>query len=119
MPSRVRGDLKDLERRVRRGLGHGLRDLTQLVKTEVQKENPVDTGRSRAAWEAKFNAGRLRGVVGNKVKYLPHVALGRRGRMSAKQRRNVGFHERGAKRAMKRAGEILVRGLKKAGVPIK
>ena len=126
MPARQRGNLKDLERRTRRGIERGLRDLTQLTKTEVQKENPVDTGRSRSAWAAKFNAGRLTGVVGNKTKYiryvaegLRYVAEGRRGHMSAKQRRNVGFHQRGADKAMQRAPELLARALKKAGVPLR
>ena len=119
MPARIRGDLRDLERRLRRGFQNGLRDLTQLVKTEVQKENPVDTGRSRAAWETRFNAGRLTGTVGNKTKYIRYVAEGRRGRQSAKQRRNVGFHQRGADKAMKRAPELLTQALKKAGVPLK
>ena len=119
MPARQRGNLKDLERRTRRGIERGLRDLTQLTKTEVQKENPVDTGRSRSAWAAKFNASRLTGVVGNRTKYIRHVAEGRRGHMSAKQRRNVGFHQRGADKAMQRAPELLARALKKAGVPLR
>ena len=103
---------------MRQGFQNGLRDLTQLVKSEVQKENPVDTGRSRSAWEARFDQGRLQGVVGNKTRYIRHVAEGRRGRMSAKQRRNAGFHRRGVEKAMKRAPELLTRALKNAGVPI-
>ena len=79
----------------------------------------MDTGRSRAAWETRFNAGRLSGTVGNKTKYIRHVAEGRRGRQSARQRRNVGFHKRGADRAMKRATKLLTQALKKAGVPLK
>ena len=118
MPVSQRGNLRDLERRFRRGLERGLRDLTQEVKAQVQKENPVDTGRSRAAWVAVFDRRRLRGVVGNKTKYIPYVALGRRGRMSAKQRRNRGFHLRGAERAFRRTKEFLLRALRREGVPI-
>ena len=118
MPVRQRGDLKDLERRMPRGLERGMRELTQEVKTQVQQENPVDTGRSRSAWAVTFDRRRLRGVVGNRVKYISHVAWGRRGRMSAKQRRNVGFHRRGAERAMKRSRELLVRALRREKVPI-
>ena len=118
MPVRQRGSLKDLERRMRRGLERGLRDLTQEVKTQVQQENPVDTGRSRSAWAVRFDARRLRGVVGNRVAYIPYVAHGRRGRMSARQRRNVGFHRRGAERAFKRSRELLVRALRREKVPI-
>ena len=116
MPVRQRGNLKDLERRVRRGLERGIRDLTQEVKTQVQKENPVDTGRSRSAWAVRFDARRLRGVVGNRIEYIPYVAHGRRGRMSARQRRNVGFHRRGAERAFKRSRELLFRALRREGV---
>ncbi len=116
MPVRQRGNLKDLERRMRRGLERGLRDLTQEVKTQVQKENPVDTGHSRSRWAVTFDRRRLRGVVGNKVVYIPHVAHGRRGRMSARQRRNVGFHRRGAERAFKRSRELLLRALRREGV---
>ena len=42
----------------------------------MQKENPVDTGRSRAAWSSRFNPGTLKGVVGNNVRYIRTVALG-------------------------------------------
>ena len=118
MPVRQRGSLKDLERRFRRGLERGLQDLTLEVKTQVQKENPVDTGRSRAAWAAKFDRRRLRGVVGNRTRYIRYVAQGRRGRRTARQRRNMGFHRRGAERAMRRARELLIRALRRERVPI-
>ncbi len=152
MPVRQRGNLKDLERKVRRGLGLGLRDLTLEVKTQVQKENPVDTGRSRNAWTFRFNPGTLKGIVGNNVRYIRAVALGgvipahtirprrkkalrfqtggktvfatrariprRQVPSTAREKRNIGFHQRGAEKAMKRARELLVRGMRKAGVPI-
>ena len=152
MTVRQRGSLKALERRVRKGIEQGLRDLTLEVKTQVQKENPVDTGRSRAAWSSRFNPGTLKGVVGNNVRYIRMVALGgtipahtvrprrkkalkfqaggktvfaTKGRIparkvpsTAKERGNIGIHRRGAERAMKRAREFLVRGIRKAGVPI-
>ena len=101
---------------MRRGLERGIRDLTQEVKTQVQKENPVDTGRSRSAWAVRYDARRLLDVVGNRVEYIPHVAHGRQGRLSARQRHNVGFHRRGAERAFKRSREFLLRSLRREGV---
>ena len=152
MPVRQRGNLKDLERRFRRGVERGLRDLTQEVKTHVQKENPVDTGRSRAAWEWRFNPATLKGVVGNNVRYIRMVAEGgtipahtirprrakalrfqvggktvfaksaripqRRAPSTARERRNIRFHRRGARKAMRRAGEFLLRAIRREGVPI-
>ena len=152
MTARQRGNLKDLERRIRKGAERGLRDLTLEVKRQVQKENPVDTGRSRAAWTAKFTPETLKGVVGNNVKYIRLVAEGgvipartirpkrakalrfqaggrtvfaksaripsRRVPSTAKERRNTGFHRRGAEKAMRRSRELLVRALRKEAVPI-
>ena len=152
MPVRQRGSLKDLERRFRRGLERGLQDLTLEVKTQVQKENPVDTGRSRAAWNARFDPRRLRGVVGNNVRYIRMVAQGgtipartirprrakalrfqaggktvfakkvnapaRRVPSTARERRNIGFHRRGAEKAMRRSREFLLRALRRERVPI-
>ena len=153
MPVKLRGNLKDLERRIRRGAERGLRELTLEVKRQVQKENPVDTGRSRAAWTAKFTPSTLKGVVGNNVRYIRMVAEGgtirahtiRPRRAKAlrfqvggktvfrprkqisppdgsprrpRERSNIGFHRRGAEKAMQRSREILVRSIRSAGVPI-
>ena len=152
MPVKQRGNLKDLERRIRRGAERGLHDLTLEVKRQVQKENPVDTGRSRAAWTAKFTPSTLKGVVGNNVRYIRMVAEGgtirahtirpRRAKAlrfqvggktvfakkaniparwvpsTARERRHIGFHRRGAEKAMQRSREILVRSIRRAGVPI-
>ena len=152
MTVRRKGSLKDLERRIRRGAERGLRDLTLEVKRQVQKENPVDTGRSRAAWTAKFNPATLKGVVGNNVRYIRIVAEGgsirahtirprrakalrfqvrgetvfaksaripaRKVPSTARERRNIGFHKRGAEKALARSREILVRSMRKTGVPI-
>lgn len=122
-----RGDFDDLRRRVRRGVARGLRDLTLEAKRQVQRENPVDTGRSRAAWAARFDPARLRGVVGNNVWYIRLVAEGGRIRAhtvrakpsTPRERRNLGFHRRGAEKALRRAPELLLRALRQAGVPIK
>ena len=152
MTVRQKGSLKDLERRIRRGAEVGLRDLTLEVKRQVQKKNPVDTGRSRAAWTAKFTPATLKGVVGNNVRYIRIVAEGgairahtirprrakalrfqvrgktvfaksaripaRKVPSTARERRNIGFHRRGAEKALARSREILVRSMRKAGVPI-
>ena len=152
MPVRQRGNFKDLERRVRRGVEGGLRDLTLEVKRQVQRENPMATGRSRAAWSSRFDPGTLRGVVGNKVRYIRTVAEGgtipartvrprrkkalrfqaggktvfaksaripgRRIPATARERRNIGFHRRGAEKAMRRSRELLLRAIRKEGVPI-
>ena len=152
MSARQKGNLKDMERRIRNGAERGLRDLTLEVKRQIQKENPVDTGRSRAAWTAKFNASTLKGSVGNNVRYIRMVAEGgtirahtirprrakalrfqvggktvyaksvrkpaRRVPSTAKERRNIGFHRRGAEKAMMRSREMLVRAIRAAGVPI-
>jgi hypothetical protein len=154
MPVRQRGNLNDLRRRIRRGAERGLRDLTLEVKRQVQKENPVDTGRSRNAWASTFNPARLLGVVGNNVRYIRIVAEGgvilahtirarraralrfkprgsnqfifrkqvhvpaRRVPSTPKEKRNIGFHKRGAEKALRRAPELLLRALRREGVPV-
>lgn len=152
MPVRQRGDLGDLQRRVRRGIERGLRDLTLEVKREVQRENPVDTGRSRAAWSTHFTPSTLKGVVGNDVRYIKTVAEGgnipartirprraralrfkaggktvfarsarlpgRRVPSTARERRNLGFHRRGADRALRRSRELVLNALRRERVPI-
>ena len=110
-----------LRRQVRQGVGFGMRDLTLWVKSNIQKENPVKSGRSRAAWAQKFNFNTLRGTVGNNVEYIRRVAEGPKKRtrpLSPKERKNLGFHVRGANRAARRSSELMARGLKRAGVPI-
>ena len=54
-------------RKVRTGARIGMRDLTLLTKAMIQRENPVDTGLSRARWSHRMVRGGLTGIVGNNV----------------------------------------------------
>lgn len=116
---RFEGNLGDEARKVRTGMRIGMRNLSQLAKAEIQKANPVDTGRSQVGWALIFDGGRLRGQIGNNVVYIKTVAEGLQGRrLSRKERKNVGFHQRGANKAIARAEELIISGLRGAGVSI-
>lgn len=144
--ARINGDFHNLERRVRRGLQEATRNLTLETVRQVKRENPVDTGRSRAAWTWRFDAARLRGIVGNNVWYIRPLAeektlggytirpkrakalrfkaggktvFATRARIPRRRNKHYGFHKRGAEKAMKRAQEFALDGLRKAGVPIR
>lgn len=105
-------------RKIRLGVQIGMRDLTLLTKAMIQRENPVDTGLSRTRWAHRMVRGGLTGIVGNNVKYIQVVAEGRPGKLSRKQKRNIGFHQRGARKAILRTSEFLERGLRQAGVQL-
>lgn len=88
-----RGSFTKIRLEARQAIVQGMRDLTREVYVSVQQETPTRTGRLRRGWQVETS--NLRGVVGNTESHAPVVALGRRDRpMSAKERRNVGFHER-------------------------
>lgn len=76
MAVREVGRLKDEFAKLRRGIQRGGRDFTLEALRCVKHENPVDTGRSQAAWEWRFNKRTLKGMLGNPVWYIRLVAEG-------------------------------------------
>lgn len=95
-----RGSFTKIRTEARQAIAHGMRELTREVYVSVQQETPTRTGRLKRGW--RMETSDLRGVVGNTESHAPVVALGRRDRpMSARERRNVGFHERAIEVAVK------------------
>ena len=73
---------------------------------------PARTVRPRRAKALRFQAG-------GKTVYAKSARIpARRIPSSAKERGNLGFHRRGAERAMRRSRELLLRAIRKAGVPV-
>jgi hypothetical protein len=105
MGVRHRGSFGQMKRDARRALERGIRDLTREAHQEIRRETPRRTGRLANAWQEQQRG--LTGIVGNTESHAPVVALGRRDRpMSGRERRNVGFHERGLRRALARSERI-------------
>ena len=108
MGVRERGSFAQIKRDARRALERGVRELTREARREIQQETPRRSGGLAGGWQVQERG--LTGIVGNRKKHAPVVALGRRDRpMSSREHRNVGFHLRGLQKAVEKADRIFRR----------
>lgn len=108
MGVRERGNFGQIRRDARRALERGIRELTEEAWREIKRDTPRRSGVLASGWQAQQRG--LTGVVGNRRKHAPVVGIGRRDRpMSARERRNIGFHLRGLQKAVQKADRIFRR----------
>ena len=113
MSVKERGNFGQVRRNARRAIEQGVRELTREVRMEVARQTPRRTGRLARGWREEFRG--MRGIVGNVAEHAPVVGLGRKDRpMSSRERRNVGFHVRGAGVALRKTGGIFQKVFRRA-----
>ena len=105
MSVKKRGSFASIRRDARRAQEQGIRAFTREYHTNVVRESPKRSGKLSRRWRMKVKG--MVGIVGNTLDYAPVVALGpKKRKATAKERRNIGFHERAAKRPLRRLDRL-------------